>query len=93
MILVPGRATHSLQEHRAIVDAVAAHDPDAAEAATRRHLSHSAQALRQSRKLTTEWSASGALLGAFGCLVAQETRTFRPPLDHRLRVVCYDLAR
>lgn len=48
MILVPGRAPHSLQEHRAIVDAVAAHDPDAAEAAMRRHLSHSAEALRQS---------------------------------------------
>lgn len=51
MILVPGRATHSLQEHRAIVEAIAAHDPDAAEAAMRLHLSHSAVALRQSSKL------------------------------------------
>ncbi len=51
MILVPGRATHSLQEHRAIVDAIAAHDSDAAEAAMRLHLSHSAEALRASNKL------------------------------------------
>ncbi|MEZ4730783.1 MAG: GntR family transcriptional regulator [Caldilineaceae bacterium] len=53
MILVPGRAAHSLQEHRAIIEAVAAHDADAAEAAMRRHLSHSAEALRQSSKLST----------------------------------------
>jgi len=52
MILVPGRATHSLQEHRAIVTAVAAHDPEAAEAAMRSHLAHSAEALRQSSKLS-----------------------------------------
>ncbi len=51
MILVPGRAAHSLQEHHAIVDAVAVHDAEAAEAAMHRHLSHSADALRQSRKL------------------------------------------
>lgn len=53
MILVPGRAVQSLQEHRAIVDAVAAHDADAAEAAMRQHLAHSAEALRQSSKLGT----------------------------------------
>ena len=34
-ILVPGRAEQSLAEHRAIVDAVAAGDPDAAEQAVR----------------------------------------------------------
>ena len=30
--------TRSLEEHRAIIDAVAAHDPDAADAALRAHL-------------------------------------------------------
>ncbi|MFN8442616.1 MAG: GntR family transcriptional regulator [Caldilineaceae bacterium] len=48
MILVPGRATHSLQEHRAIIEAILARDADAAEAAMRLHLSHSVDALRQS---------------------------------------------
>ncbi len=44
-ILVPGRSEHSYAEHEAIVDAIAAHDPDAAEAAMRAHLSHVAEAL------------------------------------------------
>lgn len=46
-ILVPGRARHSLEEHRRIVEAVAAQDQDAAEAAMRLHLSHVIEALRQ----------------------------------------------
>lgn len=46
-ILVPGRAAKSLEEHRAIVEAVAGRDPDAAEAAMRLHLSHVVEALRQ----------------------------------------------
>jgi DNA-binding GntR family transcriptional regulator len=45
-ILVPGRSAQSLAEHTAIVEAVAAGDPDAAEAAMRTHLSHVADALR-----------------------------------------------
>ena len=45
-ILLPGRTERSFAEHAAIVDAVAAGDPDAAEAAMRRHLSHVADALR-----------------------------------------------
>ena len=45
-ILVPGRSAHSLAEHTAIVEAVAAGDPDAAEASMRTHLSHVADALR-----------------------------------------------
>jgi DNA-binding GntR family transcriptional regulator len=45
-IMLPGRTERSFQEHSAIVDAVAAGDPDAAEAAMRRHLSHVAEALR-----------------------------------------------
>jgi len=57
MILVPGRAVHSLQEHRAIINAVAAHDAEAAEAAMRQHLTHSAEALRQSSKIGTQWPA------------------------------------
>jgi DNA-binding GntR family transcriptional regulator len=45
-ILLPGRTERSFAEHSAIVDAVAAGDPDAAEAAMRRHLSRVADALR-----------------------------------------------
>jgi DNA-binding GntR family transcriptional regulator len=50
-ILVPGRPERSYQEHRAIVEAVADHDPDRAEAAMRLHLSHVADALRQTREI------------------------------------------
>ncbi len=50
-ILLPGRSEHSLAEHTAIVDAIAARDPDRAEAAMRTHLSHVADALRQSGRL------------------------------------------
>ena len=45
IILVPGRPPRSVAEHRAIVEAVAARDPDAAEAAMRDHLAHMVQAL------------------------------------------------
>lgn len=45
-ILVPGRPQQSYQEHVAIVEAVAAHDPDRAEEAMRYHLSRVADALR-----------------------------------------------
>lgn len=47
-ILVPGRAERSFAEHTAIVEAVAAGDPDAAEAAMRAHLAHATAALRDS---------------------------------------------
>ena len=46
-VLVPGRASQSLEEHRAIVDAVAAGDPDLAEKAMRRHLDRVVDALRR----------------------------------------------
>ncbi len=36
----------SVEEHRAIVEAVASRDPDAAEAAMRDHLAHTVQTLR-----------------------------------------------
>ena len=49
-ILVPGRSERSLAEHTAIVDAVAAGDADAAEAAMRVHLSHVGDALRESQE-------------------------------------------
>jgi DNA-binding GntR family transcriptional regulator len=49
-ILVPGRSERSYAEHAAIVDAVAAGDADAAEAAMRWHLGHVTQALRGSRQ-------------------------------------------
>jgi DNA-binding GntR family transcriptional regulator len=45
-IMLPGRSECSFGEHTAIVDAIAAGDPDAAEAAMRKHLSHVAEALR-----------------------------------------------
>ena len=45
-IMLPGRSEHSFDEHKAIVDAVAAGDPDGAEGAMRTHLSHVAEALR-----------------------------------------------
>lgn len=48
MILVPGRASESLQEHHALVEAIAAHDADAAEATMRQHLVHVVDALRHS---------------------------------------------
>jgi len=45
-ILQPGRPERSLAEHGAIVEAIAAGDGDAAEAAMRAHLLSVAQALR-----------------------------------------------
>jgi DNA-binding GntR family transcriptional regulator len=45
-VLLPGRSEHSYAEHAGIVEAIAAHDPDAAEEAMRRHLLHVADALR-----------------------------------------------
>ncbi len=49
-ILVPGRPQHSHQEHAAIVEAVAAHDPNRAEEAMRSHLSHVADALKATKR-------------------------------------------
>jgi DNA-binding GntR family transcriptional regulator len=45
-VLLPGRSEHSQAEHTQIVEAIAAHDPEAAEQAMRRHLSRVAEALR-----------------------------------------------
>ena len=45
-VLLPGRPEHSFAEHTQIVEAIAAHDPQAAELAMRRHLSMVADALR-----------------------------------------------
>jgi DNA-binding GntR family transcriptional regulator len=45
-ILLPGRSERSFVEHTTVVDAIAACDGDAAEAAMRTHLSHVADALR-----------------------------------------------
>lgn len=44
-ILVPGRPARSLAEHQALVAAIAARNPDAAEAAMRRHLTSVAEVL------------------------------------------------
>jgi DNA-binding GntR family transcriptional regulator len=46
LILVPGRPQRSVAEHRAIVEAVASRDPDAAEAAMRSHRANTVEALR-----------------------------------------------
>lgn len=45
-ILLPGRSERSFVEHRAIVEAIAARDPEAAETAMRHHLSQVAETLR-----------------------------------------------
>jgi DNA-binding GntR family transcriptional regulator len=47
-ILIPGRPSQSLQEHRAIVEAVAAGDATKAQRAMHRHLTNVAQALERS---------------------------------------------
>ncbi len=47
-ILIPGRPAQSLQEHQAIVEAVAAGDPANAERAMHRHLTNVARALERS---------------------------------------------
>jgi DNA-binding FadR family transcriptional regulator len=44
--MLPGRAQASFDEHTEIVEAIAAHDPAAAERAMRRHLQRVAKALR-----------------------------------------------
>jgi DNA-binding GntR family transcriptional regulator len=44
-ILQPGRLLRSLEEHEAIVEALAARDSDASEAAMRVHLSHVVETL------------------------------------------------
>src|SRR5262245_53122855 len=49
-ILLPGRAEHSHTEHRAIIDAVARGDSDAAEQAVRDHLANVVDALRAQRR-------------------------------------------
>lgn len=46
-VLAPGRLPRSLEEHRAIVAAVAAKDPDAAEASMRAHLQGVLASLRE----------------------------------------------
>jgi len=45
-ILRPGRTEQSLEEHRAIVEALSAHDADACEQAMTRHLSHVIETLK-----------------------------------------------
>ena len=45
-VLLPGRPERSYAEHSRIVEAIAVHDPDAAEDAMRSHLYHVAEALR-----------------------------------------------
>jgi DNA-binding GntR family transcriptional regulator len=49
-ILIPGRPSQSLEEHGAIVDAVASGEADKAERAMRRHLTNVAKALERSRQ-------------------------------------------
>ncbi len=46
-IMIPGRATKSLSEHMALVDAIRRHDAERARDAMNHHLSHVAVALRQ----------------------------------------------
>ncbi|HEX8007385.1 MAG TPA: GntR family transcriptional regulator [Trebonia sp.] len=52
LALRPGRPEKSLAEHLAIIDAIAGHRPDDAEAAARRHLSSVIEALRAAGETT-----------------------------------------
>jgi DNA-binding GntR family transcriptional regulator len=59
-ILRPGRPEQSLREHKAIVAAIAAHDPDACDAAMAVHLGHVLETLQwaiQSQDRQRPWSA------------------------------------
>jgi DNA-binding FadR family transcriptional regulator len=56
-VLVPGRSTQSLAEHTRIVDAIAAGDADAAEAAMGYHLSHVASTLRETASARAQHGA------------------------------------
>jgi DNA-binding GntR family transcriptional regulator len=56
-ILVPGRPPESFAEHTAIVEAIAARDRDAAEAAMRGHLSHVEGALSQTARARSKRAA------------------------------------
>lgn len=49
-ILVPGRASHSLAEHTAIVEAIGGRDEEAAEKAMRHHLGHVEAALSHTNR-------------------------------------------
>lgn len=46
-IMIPGRAPNSFSEHKVLVEALRAHDPERARAAMLQHMSHVAVALRQ----------------------------------------------
>lgn len=61
VILVSGRPPRSAAEHRAIVETVAARDPDAAETATRDHLAHTIapRRLQVAARWSVETSAAG----------------------------------
>ncbi|MGZ4195560.1 MAG: FCD domain-containing protein [Solirubrobacteraceae bacterium] len=59
-VLLPGRAQRSYAEHTEIVEAIAAHDAEGAEAAMRSHLSRVAEALREHHDGATAASADGA---------------------------------
>jgi DNA-binding GntR family transcriptional regulator len=59
-ILRPGRPEQSLREHKAIVAAIAAHDPDACDAAMAVHLGHVLETLQwaiESQDRQRPWSA------------------------------------
>jgi DNA-binding GntR family transcriptional regulator len=58
-VLLPGRAQRSYAEHTEIVEAIAAHDAEGAEAAMRSHLSRVAEALREHHDGATAPSAEG----------------------------------
>jgi 4-hydroxy-4-methyl-2-oxoglutarate aldolase len=74
-ILVPGRSEHSYSEHEAIVEAIARHDPDAAEAAMRAHLSHVAAALHAA---TQDAAGVGPANGSAGASTRPSAPSSRP---------------
>jgi DNA-binding GntR family transcriptional regulator len=59
-VLLPGRPDRSLAEHMALVEAIAARDPDAAEAAMQHHLLRVADALRAQQAAEASVDAAAA---------------------------------
>ena len=70
-VFLPGRSEHSYAEHTQIVEAIAAHDPEAAEQAMRRHLSRVAELLRTHDGGAGPAAGSGATAASAGAVEQQ----------------------
>jgi DNA-binding GntR family transcriptional regulator len=68
-ILIPGRAARSLAEHEAIVEAISARDPNAAQSAMAGHLRHVVDALQ--RAIAAQEEPLGAVVPGVAGVAAQ----------------------